>query len=646
MKQVTRTLGIAAWAAAAFGTKNTALAFSSTISSSRPSTGVPAWMRPTRPLSTTSLASTTLPSVDVGEMPLQGDNGMYEIIDKEQHLAFLKKHEDKLVVLKFYAPWCRACKALAPRFVMISQDEKYKGLPMVWAQMSVQHNKDYIKSLGVLALPSVHIYAGGAGGLVENFPCGPSKVPILKRKLAETINDRINPTTKQLQLPPSTPEGDDGESTPCAERSINTAGSFIVGDIEIKEEQLTQMKQDIPYFKDLTPDEFDGLLAKAKLATFEQGSIILRQGMEGNKFYIIMNGEVELSVRTGVEDPLTTPSGYLGTSINRLKPYNFFGERSLITGQPRAASVRAINKTRCLTFDKDDIPASSVLSGKKSASDERMDQVNDKYAYESYDIDFIKDQYRKASLANQERGSFNKPHQIRGVDTDEEITESDFVSSSSRTSSSSSSTTSGTGVTDDLSSVISVNADDELIIPLLVRFKLIRHAARCFDYIMESKLDLGDDGEVRRRSLLVSKLTPSQRQEFSDVYSIIDENGDGLISLLELKRVMESIGEVKSDEQLRAIIQLADPTVKSSSSMGFTEFMGVMAEAEFYHLFRDTFKAIDKQDSGYLKARDLDRVLCGMRDLISDDRKSIIDVEDEDMLIDYEQFSKMLLGTI
>jgi calmodulin/calcium-binding protein CML len=42
---------------------------------------------------------------------------------------------------------------------------------------------------------------------------------------------------------------------------------------------------------------------------------------------------------------------------------------------------------------------------------------------------------------------------------------------------------------------------------------------------------------------------------------------------------------------------------------------------------------------------DLDRVLCGVRDLISDDRKSIIDVEDDEMLIDYEQFSRMLLGS-
>jgi calmodulin/calcium-binding protein CML len=73
--------------------------------------------------------------------------------------------------------------------------------------------------------------------------------------------------------------------------------------------------------------------------------------------------------------------------------------------------------------------------------------------------------------------------------------------------------------------------------------------------------------------------------------------------------------------------------------------MGIMAEADFYHLFKDTFASLDKYNSGFVKASELDRVLCGMRDLISDDRKSIIDVDDKDMMIDYEQFSKMLLGT-
>ena len=69
------------------------------------------------------------------------------------------------------------------------------------------------------------------------------------------------------------------------------------------------------------------------------------------------------------------------------------------------------------------------------------------------------------------------------------------------------------------------------------------------------------------------------------------------------------------------------------------------AEAEFYHLFLDIFASLDEQGSGFVKARELDRVLCGVRDLISDDRKSVIDVDDKDMLIDYEQFARMLLGT-
>jgi hypothetical protein len=38
----------------------------------------------------------------------------------------------------------------------------------------------------------------------------------------------------------------------------------------------------------------------------------------------------------------------------------------------------------------------------------------------------------------------------------------------------------------------------------------------------------------------------------------------------------------------------------------------------------------------------LDEVLGGVRDLISDDKTSIIDVEDKDMLVDYEQCLKML----
>ena len=53
---------------------------------------------------------------------------------------------------------------------------------------------------------------------------------------------------------------------------------------------------------------------------------------------------------------------------------------------------------------------------------------------------------------------------------------------------------------------------------------------------------------------------------------------------------------------------------------------------------------LDVHKTGYVSAGSLDRALCGVRDLISDDRMSIIDTEDMDMQVDYETFANMLLG--
>lgn len=341
---------------------------------------------------------------------------------------------------------------------------------------------------------------------------------------------------------------------------------------------------------------------------------------------IIDSGEVEISVRSAFEDPLTTPPSYLGAVINALKRFDYFGERSLITYQPRAASIRANEKTRCFAFDKDDIPASSVLSGKRAATTERIAQVDDKYGVDYYDVNLISAQFHDASVASQTRGSFNQPGVIRGVDTDEELDES--------------------AVEEKQPSVgeIEVTGKDDIIISLLVRFKLLRHAARCFDFITHTSL-VFDQEERLRRSYLVSKLTQAQRDEFTDVFKLIDYSGDGKISVAELKRMLESVGEEHSETELRDMINKADASKDGNEDITLDDFMGVMAEADFYYLFKETFDALDTNNTGYVRAGTLDKVLCGMRDLISDDRKSIIDVEDKDMLIDTESFSLMLLGS-
>jgi len=400
----------------------------------------------------------------------------------------------------------------------------------------------------------------------------------------------------------------------------------MVGDVIVSDESMSYLRNGIPFFSDFNDAEFSELMTKAKYVTFEAGDIIMRQEQPGRTFYVIDSGEVEISVKSAFEDPLTTPPSYLGAVINVLTKQDYFGERSLITSQPRAASIRATEKTRCFAFDQDDIPASSVLSGKRTATTERVAQVDDKYGVDYYDVNLIDKQFRNANVANQERGSINKPDPIRGVDTDDDAFDDNFVERR----------TPQVGE-------IKVSGKDDMIISLLVRFKLLRLAARCFDFITHMSPTLNSAEEAKRRSVLASKLTQAQREEFTDVFKLIDASGDGMISVIELQRALESIGEEHSDMELREMIHMADP-LHTNDAISLDDFIGIMAEAEFYYLFKETFDALDTNNTGYVRAGVLDKVLCGMRDLISDDRKSIIDVEDKDILIDTESFSLMLLG--
>merc|ERR1712194_648816 len=190
-------------------------------------------------------------------------------------------------------------------------------------------------------------------------------------------------------------------------------------------------------------------------------------------------------------------------------------------------------------------------------------------------------------------------------------------------------------------------------------------------------------GSRRRRNILLNTLSPMQHTYIEDAFRLIDEDKSELINLNEIKRIVNSVGSTDdiglgSDDKIMDIIatdgvgedlpssteqQVAASSSNNTNSTTWApwqksvgesantkkitkeDFFGLMAESEMYQLFIDTFKTLDPHDSGFVRTKDLDAILCGVRDLISDDRKSIIDVVDEDMMVDYEQFSRMLLGT-
>lgn len=71
------------------------------------------------------------------------------------------------------------------------------------------------------------------------------------------------------------------------------------------------------------------------------GDVIIRKGAEGNVFYMIKEGSVKVS------DAGQQFSDHI------LSAGDYFGERALLTGEPRAATVTAVTKTVLMALDRE-----------------------------------------------------------------------------------------------------------------------------------------------------------------------------------------------------------------------------------------------------------------------------------------------------
>lgn len=234
---------------------------------------------------------------------------------------------------------------MEPKFIAVKNKKDWEELPIVWAEMTASpSNKDFFRRLGILSLPTIHFY-DGTNGLVENFACGPAKIPILEQKLTQFVQQRVDPDTLQLR---ELDYGARSTAQPRKEREI------LIGDELVTQEHVDYLRDSLPFFQDLSEQEFDEMLAKARLQTYLPGDVIIRQGMPPRSFFVVKSGTVEMSIRSRFENPINTPPSYLGAVVNQLRKFDFFGERALTTGEPYAASVRALEKTRCFAFNVED----------------------------------------------------------------------------------------------------------------------------------------------------------------------------------------------------------------------------------------------------------------------------------------------------
>jgi hypothetical protein len=116
---------------------------------------------------------------------------------------------------------------------------------------------------------------------------------------------------------------------------------------KLRGEVMAELRS-LPLFKPLNDSQIAQLTQSAKLQRFAAGETLVRQGDQGESLYTIKSGRVRVEARGA--------NGQVG-ALATLGPNDFFGEMSLLTGEPRSASVIAETETEVVLVDKADFAA-------------------------------------------------------------------------------------------------------------------------------------------------------------------------------------------------------------------------------------------------------------------------------------------------
>lgn len=110
----------------------------------------------------------------------------------------------------------------------------------------------------------------------------------------------------------------------------------------------------VPLLKGMDVYERAKIADCIKETTFQQGDIVIKEGEEGNVFYIVIEGSAVAQKKK--EARVEGQKHHRQTSSVTLKVYNspgeYFGELSLLKDQTRAATVVATSTLKLAMIDR------------------------------------------------------------------------------------------------------------------------------------------------------------------------------------------------------------------------------------------------------------------------------------------------------
>lgn len=129
----------------------------------------------------------------------------------------------------------------------------------------------------------------------------------------------------------------------------------------MKERMVSKLSSlGIPFLDGIPAESLKSLNELVDIRETSEGEVIFREGDKGDRFYIIVHGDVKVETRNGFDEDkdqdeleeksvTSTESRHLGI----LSAGNYFGEMSLVSDSPRSATVTSVSKTILLGVDKE-----------------------------------------------------------------------------------------------------------------------------------------------------------------------------------------------------------------------------------------------------------------------------------------------------
>lgn len=135
-----------------------------------------------------------------------------------------------------------------------------------------------------------------------------------------------------------------GMEIPYPQRVVHTPQP--VDTAKIREEELEWIRQylhKVDFLRVLSEEELGRLSERTERRIYLPGETMVRQGDAGDELFILVDGEAAVLVQTGERS----------TAVATLTGGKFFGEMSLLTGEPRTATVKAQIQVTVLVLGKE-----------------------------------------------------------------------------------------------------------------------------------------------------------------------------------------------------------------------------------------------------------------------------------------------------